>query len=100
MYGLDTQNIYYTYLTAEPTCWFCSTGNQGEKQAAIYFNERAVRNLASGTSSDLDLPWSSWIDPVLAGWSSFHFHKATYGGFHKWGYPFIAGWFSSWKIPI
>ena len=20
-------------------------------------------------------------------------------GFHKWGYPFIAGWFISWKIP-
>jgi hypothetical protein len=21
------------------------------------------------------------------------------GGFHKWVYPFIAGWFISWEIP-
>ena len=46
-----------------------NTGNPGEKQAAIYFNERAVRGLPSRTTSDLG--HGQVGDKASGGWSIF-----------------------------
>ena len=35
------------------------------------------------------------LKPPTSSWMMFQLPD---GGVHKWGYPFIAGWFSSWKI--